>query len=225
MLISAPALTLFSIFGIFGSSDTPDTNYCYAFWASHGAYWQDVCYPTKKECKKSLKEHFEMGLSANTKKCYRQEYTDAYCISVPSGYFRQTDDFETVVPIYASVCTKKYEDCAKYERFSIDSDKCEKANVPTRESEGRYLSPQKELDGILTRNTELYKPTEFIKPIECTKYTAIPNQPVAFETLGLDWNRTKNWGAFLDVYGNLRANKPSCRLIKPNSSEYDKYRK
>ena len=58
----------------------------------------------------------------------------------------------------------------------------------------------------------------------CTKYTAAYNQQAAFENLGLNYHKTKKWGAFVDVYGNLRANKPSCRLIERGSAEYNRYK-
>ena len=58
----------------------------------------------------------------------------------------------------------------------------------------------------------------------CTKFAAAYNQQAAFENLGLNYHKTKKWGAFVDVYGNLRANKPSCRLIKRGSEEYNRYK-
>jgi hypothetical protein len=59
----------------------------------------------------------------------------------------------------------------------------------------------------------------------CTKYKAYPNQQEIFGRLGLDWERTKKWGAFVDMEGTLRANKPSCREIPRISEEYIKYQK
>ena len=225
-VIFAPILSLLSIFNFLAQNNfAQEEAYCFASYAPHGAFWQDLCYQTQQDCDEVLKEQLDQDIPANTEKCYLLEYTDAYCVSVPSGYFRATDDFEIVEPIYANVCTKKYKDCTKYERFAIDEGTCQKSKVKTREGEGSYLSTEKELKGIWERNSKLFRPTPFIKPMECANYAPIPNQAAAFEALRLDWNRTKKWGAFIDVYGNLRANKPSCRLIKPFSDEYEKYTK
>ena len=62
-------------------------------------------------------------------------------------------------------------------------------------------------------------------PNKCNDFRHAENQQKAFEKLGLDWNKTKNWGAFVDVDGILRADKPSCREIVKDSQEYNKYKR
>lgn len=63
------------------------------------------------------------------------------------------------------------------------------------------------------------------KGVGCATYPKRPDQKQAFDALGLDWGRTNRWGAFVDLNGELRADKPSCRQILKGSDEYEKYRR
>ena len=227
-MISENAMAKMSLgFGLnFGSwFGSNKLSYCFAFWAPHGRFWQDQCYDSKKDCATALAERKDMGLRLNTDKCYRGEFTDAYCVgAVDTGRIFHTDD-DAYVPWLTTVCAKKLSDCQKYEKYTTDNSHCEKEkNIKTREGEGLYITPAAELEKIDT-NGRVHSGAVKASSDGCVNYIAAPDQERAFENLGLDWSRTKTWGAFVDVNGDLRANRPSCRLIERDSREYNRYKK
>lgn len=217
LLANIGIVALFS----FVDDDTPNLNtneYCFAYWTPHGGFWQDECYSDKKTCKEAFVESKSIGRRHNTEKCYKHEQVTAYCITnVKSGKFMQDYD-DKEYEVLVNVCTEKLDECRKYEKYS--SAFCHKVtDVNTRESEGLYLNSKHDLEDIIKKNKKSND-----NKSGCTKYESAPNQQSAFENLGLNWKKTKNWGAFVDVDGNLRANKPSCRLIERGSTEYNKYK-
>ena len=103
----------------------------------------------------------------------------------------------------------------KYQDNNPNAKKCEYQVVAAKESELPYLSTDKELKDLM----------DSITSTKCAKYVHAYDQKQAFERLGLDWEKTNKWGAFVDDKDNLRADKKSCRLIEKNSEEYNKYKK
>ncbi|MCR5194218.1 MAG: hypothetical protein K6B71_01685 [Alphaproteobacteria bacterium] len=206
--------------------------YCYAVWTSGGEYWQNKCYKTRTECQNDLSKRIIWGNKVNTDRCYVREKITAYCVDGARPLEIKTDKFGGKRTVHAILCARTKKECQKYERFSMTGDHCKAVSgVDTREGENLYLTPKIELDKLIFMGTG-QQDTEVKNVVTktsgngtgCTDYVAAPNQQAAFESLGLNWNKTKKWGAFVDVHGNLRANRPSCRLIKRDSEEYNRYK-
>ena len=141
---------------IYGAiANRANAQYCFAFWAPHGGYWQDSCYDDRKECADDLAERMEMGSRLNTKSCYRLKMTRAYCIeAVLTGKMRSYDFEDGEYEETTRVCTITREECLKFVQYSLtDADEpCQPETVSTREAEGFYLSTKAELDGIIKNN-------------------------------------------------------------------------
>lgn len=215
------------------SGDQGPIQYCFAFWAPHGGYWQDNCYDSRAECNKNLAQRIEISPNVNTKSCYRLERIEAYCLGgVLTGHTRHDDFDNTPYEVKTEICTRTEKQCQEFIKYRDPGLAgkhigCEKTIVATREGEGSYLSSRAELDSIIKNNAERMAKDQAgaNDGTTCVQYRAATDQQRAFTDLGLDWERTNKWGAFVDVDGALRANKPSCREIKRGSAEYAKYLK
>lgn len=126
--------------------------YCYAFFAPHGGYWQDVCFATRDECDQELSVQAEFR-TLNTRRCYGYKTTDAYCVSgVLTGGVRYDDYDGTKIPERTTVCTIKLSTCNEMRKYlapGYEQNKCQLHNVPTRESEGLYLTPTSKIETII----------------------------------------------------------------------------
>jgi hypothetical protein len=134
--------------------------FCFAYWAPHGMFWQDICTDTMQECEAYLQERIEVvGESGvNTTKCYTPYLTDAWCISdIKAGYKRYYDDFDenSYDDELTMVCTQTQEKCQElkqYQKKGEESD-CEKLTVLSHHTEGGYyLWPDKEVESLIKRN-------------------------------------------------------------------------
>ncbi|MBD5401005.1 hypothetical protein HDR61_04685 [bacterium] len=192
--------------------------WCYATYAPHGDIWSSLCYDSKKECKNHLKEDIAEGRTVNTKSCYKYEEISGYCIeNVYTGETRFDDFDNSEYKVVTQVCTKTHEECAEFANYQGQPSGCYPATISVHESEDNYLTSDNVKKKILKN-----KPVDQNK---CNDFIHAENQQQAFENLGLDWNKTKTWGAFVDTNNILRANKPSCREIIKDSVEYNKYKR
>lgn len=203
-------------------SKYPEKKNCFAYWMPHGAMWQEQCYDSKKDCEKARKERASMGSKINRSECYNVNYLGAYCINdILAGYTKYSDMDNTEYEVTTEVCTKDIDECESFKQYQAKGSRsqCVRKIVPDAEWEGSFLTSKEKLNDIIKNNQKNSESNI------CTKYLPASNQQQAFEKLGLDWNRTKKWGAFVDTNNVLRANKPSCREIVKGSAEYKKYEK
>lgn len=192
--------------------------WCYATYAPHGAIWSSHCYDSKKECKSDLKNDRAEGRTVNTKSCYKDVWIEGVCLdNVYTGTTRFDDFYGMEYRAISYVCTKSLEECETFHSYQSKYSKCYKARIRTRESEYFYLTPKSKKAKIIEAGK--------VDPNKCNTFPPAENQQQALENLGLDWNKTKNWGAFVDVNDILRADKPSCREIVKDSQEYNKYKR
>lgn len=202
-------------------SNYPEKKNCFAYWMPHGGMWQEQCYKSKKECETAREERVDMGSKINRSECYNVNYLGAYCINdILAGYNRYNDIDNTEYAVTTEVCTKDIEQCESFKKYQAkwSRSQCVRKIVADAEWEGSFLTSEEKINDIIKNNQKNNSDT-------CTEYLPAKNQQQAFEKLGLDWNRTKNWGAFVDENNILRANKPSCREIAKDSAEYQKYKK
>ena len=138
--------------------DDAGPRYCFAFWAPHGGFWQDVCYDSMRQCRAGLAARLAVSDDVNTKSCYRLEYTVAYCIGdVLTGRTRQDDAYHREYEIMTEICTRTERQCIKFAKYrdaahAADRPVCERAIVKTGQGEGRYLSTRAQLDEIVKNN-------------------------------------------------------------------------
>ena len=135
--------------------------FCFAFWAAHGMFWQDVCADTMQECEAYLRERIEVvGKSGvNTTNCYTPYLTNAWCIDhIKTGYKRYYDDSNTdsYDDELTIVCTQTQEKCEELKQYQKNGNKsnCEKLAVLSHHTEtGYYLWPDKEIESLIKKNS------------------------------------------------------------------------
>lgn len=210
-------ITVIGILAFLRTKQEGGNRWCFASYAPHGAIWDSNCYDSKKECNNDLKRYRADYMTVNTKSCYKEKWIDGFCLEgVYTGETR-ADDVEFIeYRVMSYICTKTQKECEKFHQYQRDYSKCFTARVRTRESEEYYLTPA-------SRKSKVIKAGP-VDRNKCSDFMYAPNQQQAFENLGLDWENTKNWGAFIDTNDILRADKPSCREIVKDSAEYNKYK-
>ena len=219
--------------------------YCFAYHDMERLFkWYSYCNSDKKACDKEAANKFSVGYKINVEKdknCYKYHEVKAWCLDdVRTNDFVKYDGDD--VELTRTVCTKTEAECSNLRKYQLEGNfvkPCYEKVVSEHEDNNAYLFSQSELEYFINVHdlAKKYKTNSGKETVKqqtkannsgnksgCTKYESAPNQQSAFENLGLNWKKTKNWGAFVDIDGNLRANKPSCRLIERGSTEYNKYK-
>ena len=145
-------------------NDYMKNKYCFAFWAPHGALWQDECFDNKSECQKELKERMEIGSSVNAKNCYKPYLTNGWCIrDIKTGYNRYYYD-GTYGEMETSVCASSKKQCEQLEKYKHEPSNavCHKQTVLSHPSMHSYLWSQKDINKLIKDN-ENAKPVIHLK--------------------------------------------------------------